>query len=205
MPSYGRWLAMMLREQKGTRGIPLVFLEGEPEKTRLVRRLLPDAGFANFARLGPALRKAMAGGGDAKPQPPKPLSVPLVSKLRISKEAVVALLHAPEGFEDTLGELPAGVRLQKKAEGAKILLVFVKSAAALGRELPGLAREVREGRNLWLFWPKKASGAASDLTLPRILEMCSALGLAGYKTCAADETWAGCAVGVSRRSRVAGG
>src|SRR5215813_6765973 len=43
LPSYGRYMGAMLREQKATRAIPLVFLEGDPEKTVRVRETLPDA------------------------------------------------------------------------------------------------------------------------------------------------------------------
>ena len=42
LPSYGRTMGALLREQKSTRGIPLVFLEGDPDKAALVRhRPLP--------------------------------------------------------------------------------------------------------------------------------------------------------------------
>lgn len=47
MPSYGRGIAVLLRESKSTRGIPIVFIEGDPEKTALVREVLPDGVCVN--------------------------------------------------------------------------------------------------------------------------------------------------------------
>jgi len=42
LPSHGRAVAVFLRQQKGTRHVPLVFVEGEPEKVARARSLLPD-------------------------------------------------------------------------------------------------------------------------------------------------------------------
>lgn len=198
MPSYGRMTAAMLREQKGTRRIPLVFLAGDPEKTHLVRRMLPDAVYTTLPEIGKALRKAIEQ-PPREPVVPSPTKFPIVQKLRIGRDSVVGLVNAPAGFG--LGKLPAGAKVQATAAGADIILIFVKSAAALGRVLPALAKELEPGRKWWILWPKKASGAATDLSLPLIFEMCTPYGLAAHKLCAVDETWSALAVGRSRVSR----
>jgi CheY-like chemotaxis protein len=198
MPSYGRWAGMTLRGQKGTRRIPLVFLEGDPEKTRMVRRMLPDAVYTTLPKAGEALRRAIER-VVADPVVPDPLKVPAAHKLRIGKESVVALVNGPAGFD--LGKLPPGAKVQAKAEGANVILLFVKSTAALGRALPEIAKQMEPGRKWWILWPKKASGAASDLSMPRIFEMCTPYGLAAHKLCAVDETWSALAVARSRTSR----
>jgi hypothetical protein len=77
---------------------------------------------------------------------------PLPKKLRIRENSVVALLHAPEGFEAKLAPLPPGVRFLKQVGEADVILAFVKSAAALGRELPALTRDMRKGRTLATAW-----------------------------------------------------
>jgi CheY-like chemotaxis protein len=198
MPSYGRWAGVMLREQKGTRRIPLVFLEGDPAKTRMVRRMLPDAVYTTLAKAGDALRQAI-GSPPGEPVVPSPLEIPAAHKLRIGKDSVVGLVNGPAGFD--LGKLPAGAKVQAKAAGANVILVFVKSAAGLGRALPGIAKEMEAGRKWWILWPKKASGTSSDLSMPRIFEMCTPYGLAAHKLCAVDETWSALGVGRSRISR----
>jgi len=200
MPSYGRALGCLLREQKSTRGIVLVFMEGEPEKTRLVRKVLPDAVFTNLLRLGPALEKALRA-APAEPVVPDLTQIPPVAKLRIQEGATVALLRAPDGFQAKLEPLPKKVKLQTTATGAGTILLFLRSSIELGRELPRIAPEVAPGKTLWLIWPKKASGVRSDLTVQRIWQACPAFGLAPYKTCAIDETWSALAVAAGRRAR----
>lgn len=60
LPSHGREVAAALRSFKATRLVPIVFVDGEAEKVARVRRLLPDAVFARWATVGPALKKAVA-------------------------------------------------------------------------------------------------------------------------------------------------
>jgi hypothetical protein len=117
---------------------------------------------------------------------------PLPKKLRIGEGAVVALLNAPDGFASQLAPLPAGVRLQKRADGAGVLLAFMK---------PALAREMKDGRTLWLIWPKKASGVETDLSEGRVRDQALATGLVDYKVCAVDATWSGLAFAVRRTKR----
>lgn len=200
MPSYGRAMGALLRESKSTRRIPLVFIEGDPGKTRLVKKLLPDAVFSNVLGIGPALERAIRQ-APAEPMVPVHTRVPLLGKLRIGPGSTVAVLYAPEGFLEKLGSLPKDARFEPNAADAATVLLFVKSVATLGRELPTLARKMQRGRTLWIMWPKKASRVKSDLTVLKIVEMCSTLGLSGYKTCAVDETWSGLAVGLPRARR----
>lgn len=190
MPSYGRAMGGVLRETKSTRAIPIVFLEGDPEKTARVRELLPDAGFATLPRIVPALQRAVRS-APAEPIVPNRREVPAAQKLRIPERARVSLIGAPEGFEEALG----GARVTASRDG-DIVLLFARTAAALGRELPKLAKIVPD-RRLWVIWPKRASRKAGDLSLPRIHDACAPLGLVAYKTCSVDATWS--AVAVSRR------
>ena len=199
MPSYGRTMGALLRERKSTRRIPLVFVRGDPEKAERTRELLPDATFTDLLRIGPAVGRAIRQQPE-QPVVPNAASIPLLRKLKIREGAVVALLHAPEGFEARLAPLPEGVRLQAQAQDADVIVAFVKSAAAPDRELPSLAREMRKGRTLWLVWPKKSGGLAGNLTMPRIREMCLQVGLIDYKVCAVDETWSAIAVAPRRKA-----
>jgi hypothetical protein len=89
------------------------------------------------------------------------------------------------------------VRLQDRIGDAGLILLFVRSAAALGRALPPLASEMRRGRTLWVCWPKRTSAEPCDLTLTLIREMASPYDLVDSKICAIDETWS--ATAISRR------
>ncbi|HET6350101.1 MAG TPA: hypothetical protein VFH88_13560, partial [Candidatus Krumholzibacteria bacterium] len=55
LPAHGREVALSMREYKGTRSVPLVFLEGEPEKVEKIRTLLPDAAFSSWPNAGGAI------------------------------------------------------------------------------------------------------------------------------------------------------
>jgi CheY-like chemotaxis protein len=195
-PSHGSAIALALRQRKSTRAVPLVFIKGDPEKTARVRALLPDAHFTDWNRIDPVLKKALA----ARPENPVVPGVfagysgaPLAKKLRIVENSAVALIGAPDGFESKLAPLPAGVAFERKPGKAPVILAFFKSKAALGRALPGLAEEMKQGRTLWLIWPKKTSHLAADLNQLNVREMGLAAGLVDYKICAIDETWSGLA------------
>jgi CheY-like chemotaxis protein len=199
LPSYGRAMAVLLREQKATRNIPLVFLKGDPEKAARVREVLPDAAFAAWPDAAPAILRAI----ERAPQvgaAPQAAGISLARKLRIGKDATVAILEAPGNIRELLGPLPKGVRLEKKIDQAALILLFVKSAAALGRALPRLARQMTRGRTLWVCWPKRTSSMPCDLTLPAIRAMVSSYDLVDSKICAVDETWSGTAI-TKRRQR----
>jgi hypothetical protein len=197
LPSYGKAMGALLRESKSSRTIPLVFLVGDPEKTAAVREILPDAVYAPWAKAGTAIRRAIAH-APKDPMPPRRPLRTLPAKLGIAEGSVVAMLHAPDGFAL---DVPDGVRVQKHAGEADVVLMFVRSAAALGRELPALARAMRKGRRLWLLWPKKTSRVKSNLTLLRICEMALPYGLAASKVCAVDATWSGISLGQRRGAR----
>jgi len=200
LPSYGRAMAVLLREQKSTRNIPLVFLKGDPEKAARVREVLPDAVFATWPNVASVILRAIerAPGQCAAPNV---AGIPLAKKLRIAKGSVVAILEGPENIREILGPLPEGVRIEKKVGDAGLLLLFVKSAAALGRALPRIATHMEPGRTLWVCWPKRTSSMPCDLTLLSIREMVSHYDMVDSKICAVDATWSGAAITKRRRQR----
>lgn len=196
LPSYGKAMGTLLREQKATRSIPLVFLKGDPEKAAQIMELLPGAVLANLANLAPAILRAI------KQAPkdaalPNAKAVPLWKKLKIREGSVVALLNAPATIQEMLAPLPAGVRLQKKVDGASLILLFVKSSATLGRAMPDLAPQIEPGRTLWVCWPKRSSSEPCDLTANSIRDMARGVGMIDSKLCAMDPTWS--ATALSRR------
>ena len=195
LPSQGRDMALAIRQSKVTRCVPLVLVEGDPEKVARFKEVLPDATYTTWSRIKSALKRAV----DRPPaQPAVPQSVmagysgtPLPKKLGIKADSVVDLAGAPEEFEQTLGELPEGARLRRRSRGPCSLTIwFVRSRRDLQR---GLKRAVRRAEHgpVWIAWPKKASGMATDLTQQMIREAGLGNGLVDYKICAIDATWSG--------------
>ncbi|HJZ99016.1 MAG TPA: hypothetical protein VKE70_21045 [Candidatus Solibacter sp.] len=192
LPSYGRAIGALIRESKSLRTIPLVFIEGDPEKTAKVKATLPDAVFAPWTKIGPAIERAIRR-APAAPMMPVDASRPLLTKLGIKDGAGVALLHAPKDFA-----LPKGAWKRATIEAASVIIAFYPNAASLGRELPTLAGMLRKGLRLWIAWPKRAGEGASDLSMPRVREMAQMYGMTDYKVCAIDEKWSGMVLGRRR-------
>jgi hypothetical protein len=194
LPSQGQAVGIELRRTAGTRRVPLIFLAADDARTEKVHRVLPDAAFLSWAELPAALDAAMRS-APARPAMPDAMAgysgTPLAKKLGIRANTTVAVLGAPEGFEEKLAPLPAGVRLQKQARAADRVLQFVDSIAALKRRFEAAERVVEEGGGLWIVWPKKASGIRTDITETVVREFGLARNWVDYKICAVDETWSG--------------
>ncbi len=79
LPSYGRYLGALLRQQKATRQIPLIFIEGDPGKTPRAKELFPDAMFTDWRRFGAALERAIRG-APAEPLVPNPFTSALTER-----------------------------------------------------------------------------------------------------------------------------
>jgi len=193
LPTHGREVALSLREYKGTRGVPLVFLEGEPEKVEKIRTLLPDAAFTSWTQANSAIAAVIA-------SPPKePLvpsarstgysGTPLPKKLGIEKDATVVLIDAPKDFARTLGVLPAGAELRARATKERSLTIwFCKSARRYQAQFRPVMIALA-GQPLWVAWPKRASNVESDMSETIVRDVALARGLVDYKVCAIDETW----------------
>lgn len=202
LPSHGRSVGFVLRTGKTTRRIPLVFIEGEAEKTQRVREMLPDAMFTNWAKIKKDLRAAV-GKPLRNPIVPKSESgpsqasgysgTPLPKKLGIKAGATVGLIAAPKGFESTLGALPADVTIAREPKPpgkCDVVLCFARTRKELEPRMRKAMR-VSADSGLWLAWPKKSSGVASDLSEDVVRTLGLAAGWVDFKVCAIDATWSG--------------
>jgi hypothetical protein len=114
---------------------------------------------------------------------------PLAKKLGVKPNSTLALVNAPEGFEQTLVDLPEGVAVTRSSRASRQLTIwFVIRQAELRR---GIARMTGFGEKagLWIAWPKKTSGTATDVTQSEVREVGLAAGLVDFKVCAIDATW----------------
>jgi len=195
LPSHGRDVAMALRQTKSTRHIPLVFVGGDPDKVDRIRHQLPDAVFTSWSRIRGAVRQALTHPPSAPIVPASALAgysgTPLVKKLGMKSGARIWLAGAPPDFEALLAGLPAGVTLSRRAvRHADLIVWFVSSVRELDLGLSRMAARTG-GDGLWIAWPKKASGIATDLSETIVRGRGLAAGLVDYKICAIDRTWSG--------------
>ncbi len=117
---------------------------------------------------------------------------PLPRKLGIREGSRLLLVDPPEDFGATLGELPAGVEsLGEGASGVDVAVLFAPDAAAVRTRFAALARSLQPAGGLWIAWPKRSSGVATDLDENLVRGIGLAEGLVDNKVCAIDATWSG--------------
>jgi hypothetical protein len=117
---------------------------------------------------------------------------PLPKKLGIKPGARVRLLHAPPEVQE---ELSAELAQCKNVSDGKIPLdfamLFAKSRADLSKEFKPVSRTLAPAGMLWVSWPKKTSGVATDLDGNIVRDIGLAAGLVDVKVCAVTEVWSG--------------
>jgi hypothetical protein len=116
---------------------------------------------------------------------------PLPRKLGIATGSRVLLDGAPAEF--TLGELPPDVVVHRRAgpDPYDVIVCFCPDTARLIRRWPVLHGLTPPAGALWIAWPKRASGLATDLDENIVRDFALAHGRVDVKVCAIDGTWSG--------------
>ncbi len=195
LPSHGRAVAIVVHSGKSTRHIPIVFAGGLEEKVKIARAQAPWAVFTDWPGAPAALKKALK----KRPTPGSEKSYmahyagsSLVKKLGFKPNMRTALLGAPEGFEDQLGELPESVEFESKVSAkTKMAIWFVRSLRELAAEADYLSAQLPAGASLWIVYPKQTSRFKVDFTQYDVRAAGLAAGLVDYKICAVDSDWTG--------------
>jgi len=210
-PSHGREIGVAIRNGKTIKHLPIVFIDGDPEKVAGVRKVLPDAVYVSSAHNGLAPVRA---------QTPwvrlvktlrtvKPVSNPIVplgmmerfghrttaQKLGIGRDMRAAAIDPPDDFERVIGPLPEGATLEENPREVLRLTVWFThdpdSLLAGMRRMRALAAKSR----LWILWRKnKADGLDGGLIRAAGIDV----GLVDYKICSVDATWSGMAFAVKK-------
>jgi hypothetical protein len=116
----------------------------------------------------------------------------LVEKLGIKPGHRVCFVNAPAGYKTLLGPLPEAVVEVAKGEGdLDLLQFFAMSHAEIIAEVVSLSRLIKSNGALWISWPKRASGIATDLDENVIRDIGLAGGLVDVKVIAVDQDWSG--------------
>jgi DUF3052 family protein len=127
---------------------------------------------------------------------------PLSKKLGIKDGARVCLTNAPGHYARLVAPLPAGVRMVKAIDGTTDLIhIFTTRRRDLDTRLKSALGRMRADAAIWVSWPKKASGVATDITEETIREVALPLGLVDIKVCAVDDTWSGLKLVIRKERR----
>ena len=116
---------------------------------------------------------------------------PLVRKLGIADGQRVLLAGAPAGWELPAPVPDVTVHRRATADPYDVVLAFCPDAAALRARFAPLAERLTTAGALWIAWPKRASGVATDLDENAVRAHGLGCGLVDVKVCAVDETWSG--------------
>jgi hypothetical protein len=117
---------------------------------------------------------------------------PLVQKLGIQPGFCIFIEGAPTAYGDIVGPMPADVTVAKRLKAhLDMVHLFAMQAAGLAGELRRCRAAIHSDGMIWVSWPKKSSGVATDLTDVVVRATALSLGLVDIKVCAIDEVWSG--------------
>ena len=116
---------------------------------------------------------------------------PLATKLGIKAGDLVLLDGAPPAF--VLDGLPAETSVHRRAGSGQydVILCFCGDGNRLRRRWPVLHPLTTPAGSLWIAWPKRSSGLATDLDENAIRDYALDNGRVDVKVCAVDDTWSG--------------
>ncbi len=127
---------------------------------------------------------------------------PLASKLGIKQASRVLLLGAPGEYAKLVEPLPRDVVFASRpGHTVDITHVFVVQKDELVRQLRVLRRRLRPDAAIWVSWPKKSAGVATDVTEDTVRETALPLGFVDIKVCAVTDLWSGLKLVVRRDLR----
>jgi hypothetical protein len=117
---------------------------------------------------------------------------PLPKKLGIKEGFRVALVEMPAEVKAELRAALAECTLAKDGRGPlDFAMVFVTKQAELKKQFGRVTEELASAGMLWVSWPKKASGVATDMNQNDVRRIGLEAGLVDVKVCAVTEVWSG--------------
>jgi hypothetical protein len=117
---------------------------------------------------------------------------PLARKLGIKDGFKVLTVRAPDELSELLDPLPTGARASNRFRSADMALLFVSKTAEVESVLDRLVAALPVDGAIWICWPKKSSGVASELQSREVTLVAPfARGLVDIKVAAISDVWSG--------------
>lgn len=122
-------------------------------------------------------------------------------------------LSLKDGMRVWFDEMPDSVRAEIESEGHVLseeqvptpginaAHIFVRQRSVMEKHLGMLRDTIDPGGQVWVSWPKKASGVETDITEDTIREVALPLGFVDIKVCAVDAVWSGLKLVIRRELR----
>ncbi|MFN7935464.1 MAG: hypothetical protein U0R19_19195 [Bryobacteraceae bacterium] len=174
LPSHGIQVGLAVRK------IPLVFIEGDPEKTEKARAKVPTATYTTWKKLAAVLKRVATLAPSTSSGSPMDLykETPVATKLGLDKAKKIVAIDAPRAF---LHLLPEGVEVVEEGQNADAVFCFATSA----RELQDRMEELAARSPVWIAWRK----GGGELNMYSVREIAFSAGLVDYKICGIDKQW----------------
>jgi hypothetical protein len=115
---------------------------------------------------------------------------PLPKKLGIKQAFRVTFVGLPTEVMAELRGALAGCTMAKDAP-LDFAMVFATKQAELRSQFASLAKQLTPAGMLWVSWPKKSSGVATDVNENDVRRIGLEAGLVDVKVCAVTEVWSG--------------
>ena len=118
---------------------------------------------------------------------------PLLKKLGIKSGAKALVIGEPRAYFDWISPLPEGTKIVKKAPSGEVdfIHMFVTEFNDFSKRFKDSKKILKKDGMLWISWPKKSSGVATDLDENIIRDFGLKNGLVDVKVCAVDDVWSG--------------
>ena len=115
---------------------------------------------------------------------------PLPKKLGIKPNYRAAFLNLPAEVKAELDDALSSCELTKDGR-LDLAMIFTKDKAELKKQFSQFAKQLAPSGMLWVGWPKKSSGVASDLNENDLRQIGLDVGLVDVKVCAVSDVWSG--------------
>jgi len=129
-------------------------------------------------------------------------ATPLAKKLSLKDGLRVFWQGMPETVQAEIASAGLSlVHIAKPEPAVDAAHVFVTRRAELDAAISAIRPVLAPGGFLWVSWPKKGSGLASEVNENAVRDSALPTGLVDVKVCAVDETWSGLKLVIRRALR----
>jgi hypothetical protein len=119
------------------------------------------------------------------------LGSPLHERLGIKPGHTIAILNPPPNIDQFLEVPPGTVCLGSLNSDLDLVLSFYTSAQQLHNDFPAMIASIKWNGMIWISWPERASGMATDLDENLVRDTGLAAGVVDVNVCAMDVKWSG--------------
>ena len=116
---------------------------------------------------------------------------PLAAKLGLKTGQRLFIVGGPPQVDALIADAPPGIERLRRLADFDVGWIFAVRASDLASWLTTSLPRLAPGGMIWVSWPKKASGVATDMSEDRVRDAALPLGLVDVKVCAVDATWSG--------------